>query len=157
MTPNDALHRIQTALHLDPEAMIAIFALEGTTVTSEHLVAITARPDSDGAELCSYEELGTFLDGLIHLKRGAITNPPPDDAEIILDNNLVLKKLRIALKLRDPEILIIFGLAEREISISQIKDMFRNPTHAKYRPCSDAVLNDFLIGVDEFYFDQNLE
>jgi len=152
MTPNDALHRIQAALHLDPEAMMTIFALEGTTITPEHLAAITARPDSDGAELCSYEELGTFLDGLIHFKRGTITNPPPDNAEIILDNNLILKKLRIALQLRDPEILIIFGLAERAISISQIKDMFRNPAHPKYRLCSDALLNDFLIGVDEFYF-----
>jgi len=157
MTPNDILHRIQTALHLDPEAMTAIFALEGITISPEHLTAITARPDRDGAEPCSYEELGAFLDGLIHFKRGTITNPPADDAEIILDNNLILKKLRIALKLRDPEILIVFGLAEREISISQIKDMFRNPTHAKYRPCPDAVLNDFLIGVDEFYFDQSAE
>ena len=153
MTTNDILHRIQTALYLSPEEMIAIFALEGMPIVPTHLKAITAKVGDDGAETCSYEELGTFLDALIHHKRGTITNPPPPDAEIVLDNNLILKKLRIALQLKDPEILIIFGLAERDMSISQIKDLFRNPAHPKYRPCSDAVLNDFLIGLDEFYFE----
>ncbi len=155
MTTNDILHRIQTALHLSPEEMIAIFALEAMPMKLAHLKAITAKAGSEGAEACTYEELGTFLDGLIHHKRGTITNPPPADAEIVLDNNLILKKLRIALQLKDPEILIIFGLADRDMSISQIKDLFRNPAHPKYRPCPDAVLNDFLIGLDEFYFIPN--
>ncbi len=155
MTTNDILHRIQTALHLSPEEMIAIFALEAMPIEPAHLKAITAKAGSEGAEICSYEELGTFLDGLIHHKRGTVTNPPPPDTEIVLDNNLILKKLRIALQLRDPEILIIFGLAERDMSISRIKDFFRNPAHSKYRLCSDAVLNDFLIGLDEFYFTGN--
>ena len=153
MTPNDILYRIQTALHLSDEEMLRAFALADMPISLEHLKAITARPGTENAGACSYEELGTFLDGLIQLKRGTVTNPPPEDAEIILDNNLILKKLRIALRLRDPEILIIFGLAERQISISRIKDLFRNPAHPKYRPCSDALLNDFLIGVDEFYFE----
>ncbi len=152
MTLNDILHRIQTAIHLSPEEMIAIFALEGIAMEPAHLKAITAKADSDGSEACTYEELGTFLDGLIHHKRGTVTNPPPADADILLDNNLILKKLRIALQLKDPEILIVFGLADRDISISQIKDLFRNPSHPKYRPCTNAVLNDFLIGLDEFYY-----
>ena len=155
MTTNDILHRIQTALHLSPEEIIAIFALEAMPMEPTHLKAITAKAGSEGAEVCSYEELGTFLDALIHHKRGTITNPPPANAEIVLDNNLILKKLRIALQLKDPEILIIFGLAERDMSISRIKDFFRNPAHSKYRLCSDAVLNDFLIGLDEFYFTGN--
>ncbi len=155
MTTNDILHRIQTALHLSPEEMTTIFALEAMPMEPAHLKAITAKVGSEGAEVCSYEELGTFLDALIHHKRGTITNPPPADAEIVLDNNLILKKLRIALQLKDPEILIIFGLADRDMSLSQIKDLFRNPAHPKYRSCSDAILNDFLIGLDEFYFTGN--
>lgn len=152
MTPNDTLHRIRTALSLSSEEMSTIYALENHPLPPEHVEAITARLGSPGARECTYEELGIFLDGLIRHKRGTITNPPPEDAEIVLDNNLILKKLRIALSLKDPEILIVFGLAEREISISQIKDLFRNPAHLKYRPCPDAVLNDFLIGLDEYYF-----
>ncbi len=153
MTPNDTLHRIQTALHLSEEEMLAVYALENHSITPERITAITARLGTPKAETCTYEELGIFLDGLIHLKRGTITNPPPPDAEIVLDNNLVLKKLRIALRLKDPEILIVFGLADRDLSIAQIKDLFRNPAHPRYRPCTDAVLNDFLIGLDEFYYD----
>ena len=155
MSPNDILHRIRTALTLSPEAMESIYALEGYPITPERIAAITARLGTPGAQECTYEELGIFLDGLIHLKRGTITNPPPPDAEIVLDNNLILKKLRIALQLKDPEILIVFGLAERKLSISQIKDLFRNPAHPKYRSCSDAILNDFLIGLDEFYYDES--
>jgi len=155
MSPNDILHRIRTALRLSPEEMSRIFALEDLVRTPEAIEAITARPGTPKARTCTYEELGTFLDGLIHHKRGTVTNPPPPDVEIELDNNLILKKLRIALRLKDPEILIVFGLADRDISISRIKDLFRNPAHPKYRPCSDAVLNDFLIGLDEFYYNGN--
>ena len=155
MSPSDILHRIRTALRLSPEEMSRIFALEDLVRTPEEIEAITARPGTPKARPCTYEELGIFLDGLIRYKRGSVTNPPPPDAEIVLDNNLILKKLRIALQLKDPEILIIFGLADRELSISRIKDLFRNPAHPKYRPCSDAVLNDFLIGLDEFYYEGN--
>jgi uncharacterized protein YehS (DUF1456 family) len=155
MTPNDTLHRIQTALLLSREEMMAVYALEKHLITPERIAAITARLGTPGAQECTYEELGIFLDGLIRLKRGTISNPPPEDAEIVLDNNLILKKLRIALSLKDPEILIVFGLAERDLSISRIKDLFRNPTHPKYRACSDAILNDFLIGLDEFYYDES--
>jgi len=153
MSPNDILHRIRTALRLSPEEMSRIFALEDLVRTPEAIEAITARPGTSKARPCTYEELGTFLDGLIRHKRGAVTNPPPPDAEIVLDNNLILKKLRIALQLKDPEIVILFALADRTISIAQIKDLFRNPAHPRYRPCSDAILNDFLIGLDEFYYD----
>ncbi len=38
------------------------------------------------------------------------------------------------------------------MSLSRIRDLFRNPAHPKYRPCFEAVLNDFLIGLDVFYF-----
>jgi uncharacterized protein YehS (DUF1456 family) len=155
MTTNDTLHRIRTALRLDDATLITIFASEDFAITAEHLRAITARQESKSAEVCTHEELGIFLDGLIRFKRGTITNPPADDAEIELTNNLILKKLRIALRLKDPEVLIVFGLAEREISISQIKDLFRNPAHPRFRLCSDALLNDFLIGLDEFYYDRS--
>jgi uncharacterized protein YehS (DUF1456 family) len=155
MTTNDTLHRIRTALRLDEATMIAIYAGEGRTITAEHLRAITARIGSAGAQTCTYEELGVFLDGLIRHKRGAPTNPPADDADTELTHNLILKKLRVALSLKDPEVLIIFGLAEREISISQIKDLFRNPAHPRFRLCPDALLNDFLIGLDEFYYDRS--
>ena len=153
MTTNDTLHRIRTALRLDEATMVAIYAGEEFAITPERLRAITARPGSEGAQVCTYEELGVFLDGLIRHKRGAPTHPPAEDAEIELTNNLILKKLRIALNLKEPEVRIVFGLAEREISIAQIKDLFRNPAHPRFRLCSDALLNDFLIGLDEFYYD----
>ena len=44
-------------------------------------------------------------------------------------------------------------MGERPLSRSQLRDLFRNPAHPKYLPCSDAVLNDFLLGLEEFWAD----
>lgn len=153
MKPGQALYKIKEALRLDLDTMHKIYALEEYPIDEKRLRAILKKPSAKGHENATYEELGIFLDGLIRLRRGAITNPPPDDAEIELDNNLILKKLRIALELKDPDMEVIFELGERPLSRSKLRDLFRSPSHPKYLPCPDAVLNDFLLGLEEFWAD----
>jgi len=153
MKPGQILHKIRTALRIDPETMLKIYELEHYPMEEKRLKAILKKPSAKGHENASYEELGVFLDGLIRLRRGEPKNPPPEDAEIELDNNLVLKKLRIALELKEMDLEMIFEMGERAMSRSQLRDLFRNPAHPKYLPCSDAVLNDFLLGLEEFWAD----
>ena len=50
--------------------------------------------------IATYEELGVFLDGFVTLKRGPSPKKPNDDEAVDLTNNLILKKLRIALNLK---------------------------------------------------------
>ena len=153
MKPGQVLYKIKEALRLDPETMLKIYELEAYPMEEKRLGAILKKPSAKGHENADYEELGVFLDGLIRLTRGAILNPPPEDAEIELDNNLILKKLRIALQLKDMDMEMIFEMGERPISRSKLRDLFRAPEHPKYLPCSDAVLNDFLLGLEEYRAD----
>lgn len=64
-----------------------------------------------------------------------------------MTNNDILKKLRVALKLRDDEIVEILKLVDFRISKSEIGAFCRKEGHPKYRNCGDQVLRNFLNGL----------
>ena len=152
MNTNDILFRIKTALSLDNEVMIEAYSLAGYEMKPDRLNQLLKRRQDDGFALCSYEELGRFLDGLVVLKRGPSPKKTYDDEVIELTNNLILKKLRIALELKEPETEIIFGLGEVQLSKQQLASLFRKEGHKNFRVCSDELLKAFLSGLDEFYY-----
>ena len=64
-----------------------------------------------------------------------------------LTNNDVLKKLRVALKLRDDDIIEILNLVDYKISKSELGAFFRNIEHPNYKPLQDQILRNFLNGL----------
>ncbi|MRI01984.1 DUF1456 family protein [Kriegella sp. EG-1] len=64
-----------------------------------------------------------------------------------MTNNDVLKKLRVALRLRDDEIVEILALVDFKISKSELGALFRNEDHPNYRECGDQILRNFLNGL----------
>lgn len=64
-----------------------------------------------------------------------------------LTNNDILKKLRVALQLRDDDIVEILKLAEYEISKSELGAFFRKESHPKYMLLQDQILRNFLNGL----------
>jgi uncharacterized protein YehS (DUF1456 family) len=64
-----------------------------------------------------------------------------------MDNNEILKKLRVALKLRDDEIVDILKLVDFNVSRGALGDMFRNEDHPKYVQAGDQILRNFLNGL----------
>ncbi|MCF6212900.1 MAG: DUF1456 family protein [Flavobacteriaceae bacterium] len=64
-----------------------------------------------------------------------------------LTNNDVFKKLRVALKLRDDEIVKICALVDFKVSKSELGAFFRSEDHPKYMPCGDQILRNFLNGL----------
>lgn len=152
MNTNDILFKIKTALSLDNETMIEAYSLVGYEMKPEHLDHLLNRRQESDFELCSYEELGLFLDGLVLLKRGPSPKKADKNEVIKLTNNLILKKLRIALELKEAETEIIFGLGETELSKQQLSSLFRKEGHKNFRECSDELLIAFLNGLDEFYY-----
>ena len=64
-----------------------------------------------------------------------------------LSNNDIFKKLRVALKLRDDEIVKILELVDFKVSKSEIGSFFRNEKHPKYVECGDQILRNFLNGL----------
>ena len=64
-----------------------------------------------------------------------------------LSNNDILKKLRVALQLRDDQIVEILELVDFRISKGELGNFFRNEDHPKYMDCGDQVLRNFLNGL----------
>ena len=64
-----------------------------------------------------------------------------------LTNNDILKKLRVAHKLRDEDIVDILTLVDFRMSKSELGAFFRNENHPKYMECGDQVLRNFLNGL----------
>lgn len=64
-----------------------------------------------------------------------------------MDNNDIFKKLRVALQLRDDQIVDILELADFKISKGELGNFFRNQDHPKYMECGDQILRNFLNGL----------
>jgi len=64
-----------------------------------------------------------------------------------LTNNDILKKLRVALKLRDDDIVAILKLADFNVSKSELGAFFRKEDHPKYMELQDQILRNFLNGL----------
>ena len=64
-----------------------------------------------------------------------------------LPNNDIFKKLRVAHKLRDEDIVNILKLVDFRISKSELGAFFRNENHPKYMECGDQILRNFLNGL----------
>ena len=64
-----------------------------------------------------------------------------------MTNNDILKKLRVALKLRDEDIITILKLVDFPVSKSEVNALFRTEDHPNYKECGDQLLRNFLNGL----------
>lgn len=64
-----------------------------------------------------------------------------------MNNNDIFKKLRVALQLRDDQIVQILQMADFRITKAELGAFFRNTDHPNYMECGDQVLRNFLNGL----------
>lgn len=64
-----------------------------------------------------------------------------------MTNNDILKKLRVALKLRDEDIIHILSLVDFEVTKGELGALFRSEDHPNYKECGDQLLRNFLNGL----------
>lgn len=69
----------------------------------------------------------------------------------VMSNNDVLKKLRVALKLRDTDIVEILSLVDFKINTVELSAFFRSEDHPNFKPCGDQILRNFLNGLVIYY------
>jgi len=150
MTNNDIFRRIRYTFNFSDSKMIAIFDLAGYQVNREQVSAWLKKEDDPAYRKISDIRLAMFLNGLISEKRakreGSIPQP-----EQRLTNNIILRKLKIALDLKEDDILAIMNLAESPLSRHELSAFFRKPGHRNYRECKDQILRNFLKGVQLKY------
>ena len=150
MNNNDVLRRIRYTFDFDDTKMIAIFALGGLDVTRAEISDWLKKDDDPDYHKCSDVQLARFLNGLIIDKRGRRDGPQPEP-ETSLTNNIIFRKLKIALNLQAEEILALIKQTDFSMSKHELSAFFRRPDHKHYRECKDQVLRYFLKGVQQKY------
>jgi uncharacterized protein YehS (DUF1456 family) len=150
MNNNDVLRRTRYTFNFDDSKMMAVFGLGGLEVTRAEISDWLKKDDDPDYQQCSDQQLATFLNGLIVDKRGKKDGPQPEP-EKQLSNNIVFRKLKIALNLQADEVLSLVNRADFRISKHELSAFFRKPGHKHYRECKDQVLRNFLKGMQLKY------
>lgn len=150
MKNNDVLRSIRYSFDLNDAEMIAIFGAAGLAVTRGQVSEWLKKENDPDFKNCSDRHLAIFLNGLIAHRRGR-REGPPSAPEQRLTNNIILKKLKIALDLKSEDMARIMAQAQFSISQHEISALFRNPDNKHYRLCKDQILRNFLKGVQRTY------
>lgn len=130
--------------------MIDLFAQAGMTVTRAQVSDWLKKEEDENYTEISDIEFASLLNGLINKKRGKREGEQPKP-EKRLNNNIIFRKLKIALNLKDTDILEIFKSVEMSISKHELSAIFRNPNQSQYRNCEDQFLRNFLHGLQVKY------
>lgn len=150
MNNNDILRRLRYAFDYSDTKMIAIFRAADKKVTRTEISNWLKKEDDADFKSLHDIQLAVFLNGLINDKRGKREGEQPKP-EKRLTNNIVFKKLKIALNLKSHEVLKILELSGFVMSEHELSSFFRKPGNSHYRECKDQILRNFLKGIQIKY------
>lgn len=146
MTNNDILRRVRFIFDFGDAQMMALFASGGFNASRELVSDWLKADDKPEYKELRDVQLAVFLNGLINKKRGKREGEQPEP-EKKLNNNIILRKLKIALDFKDEQILEVMELAGFPLSKHELSAFFRKPGHNNYRECQSQVLRNFLKGL----------
>lgn len=167
MNANDILTRLRYALDIKDAEMVEIFALGGIETTKAEVQDMLSKsknsPDGAAADeeygkMIDNKTLESFLNGCVTLKRGPQEETPEtvknqflmrDDNRNM--NNILLKKLKIALSLTSEEMIDILHDAGVTVSKSELSAVLRKEGHRNYKECGDRYARNFLKGLAHIY------
>ncbi|TQR15439.1 DUF1456 family protein [Psychrobacillus soli] len=162
MDNNDILIRLRYALDIKNKDMIEIFNLGGLEVTKEELPKILTKSKDEYDEevdvgetedqiKCTHKMLDSFLNGFITFKRGK-QDPKPGQTESSVPpersaNNMLLKKLKVALQLTAEDMLELLHDGGIVVSKGELGAILRKEGHRNYKVCGDNFARKFLRGL----------
>lgn len=161
MTNNDLLIRLRYALDLKNREMVEIFALGGYEMSPEKLPKYLSKPtlDEDGEVVqtddyiaCNDALFEKFMNGFVTYKRGKQeVKPgqtlPPAPKKKDHPNNILLKRIKIALSLTTEDMIEIFYDAGLNVSKGELGAIMRKADHRNYKECGDNFARNFLKGL----------
>ena len=153
MTNNDFLRRLRYALNIKDNVMVQIFKKGNIVLTREDVIDYLKKDIDEGFKKLNNNDLIAFLDGLIIQKRGKREDGTPIPQVKVTKNNLnniLLRKLRIALAFKSYDMIRIFKLGGIEISEGELSALFRREDHKNYKECGDKYIRVFLKGLTEY-------
>ena len=145
MDNNDILRRLRYILNLSDDAMMDLYAKGGEPVSRAEVSDWLKKEEDENFDVVIDENLATFLNGVIVNYRGKKDGLTPV-AEVVLDNNMILRKLKIAFNFKSEEIVYLLMLGGQKVSPTELSAFFRSPKHAKYKSLNDQYLRNFLNG-----------
>ncbi|PWN06266.1 DUF1456 family protein [Rhodohalobacter mucosus] len=148
MRNNDILKSLRYILDINEAEMAQILKLAGYQPKRSEIEYIFEEHDDEAPDT-THELTAHFLDGVIFHKRGKSDKHPPQPIRYPVTNNMVLKKLRVAFKLREDDILELLKRTGFKISSTELSAFFRKENQKNYRPAGDQVLRYFLRGLAE--------
>lgn len=163
MRNDDVIKSVRYMLDINDSKIAEILKLAGYQPKRDEVAAIFENPNEEVDESGEYkvsskkdtsdELMAHFLDGLIFYKRGKSDKHPPQPIQTPVTNNIVLKKLRVAFKLREEDIHEVLKSAGFSVSSPELNALFRSEDHRNYRECGDQLLRYFLKGLTLKYRD----
>lgn len=145
MTNNDILRQLRYIFDYSDEDMMSIFKSADFEANKPTVIDWLKKDEDQQLEL-SNAKLNIFLDGLINQKRGK-----KETYQLKMDNhltnNIILRKLKIALNFKDVDLIDIFKLADVNIGKHELSAFFRNPKQSQYRDMGNQYLRNFLFGL----------
>jgi len=149
MDNNYILRKLRYALDFNDFQMLDIFKKAEVKIERAKLCNMLRKEEDEGYAKCDDRTIGHFLDGLIIERRGKQEpkpgQKPPKPQRI--DNNMILRKLKIAFELNDEGMIDVFKQANFSMSKPQLSGMFRRKGHRNYDECSNQYLRTFVKGL----------
>lgn len=146
MDNNDILRRIRYTFSFSDNQMMELFKLGNKEASRAEISSWMKREgDEDFIEMSDHD-LASFLNGFIIAKRGKQEGQEPI-AENRLTNNVILRKLKIALNLKGEDIVELFKLVDKQITLSEIGAFLRNKQHNKYHEFNGQYMRNFMNGL----------
>lgn len=146
MNNNDILRRLRYTFDYSDTKMIGVFRHADLAVTRVQLSSWMKKEEDPEYIAIPDLEMATFLNGLIIEKRGRQEGAQPIP-ERRLTNNIVFRKLKIALNFTAEDILEVLSLAGVSVSKHELSALFRKQGHQNFRECKDQVMRNFLSGL----------
>lgn len=147
MTNNDILRRLRYAFDLNDGQMAKSIANTGSELNAAEVKRWLSREEEDGFLELSDAGLCRFLDGFIIEKRGPHPSGSIPEPLEFISTNEVLKKLRIALAMREEDVLEVFERAEFVVTKAELGSFFRKEGHRNFSKCPEQVLRKFIQGL----------
>ena len=158
MTNNDILIRLRYALDIKNVDMVEIFKLGGANVSKDELMNMLIKVNEDDEAPENFVKVNNklleqFLNGFITFKRGPQLDENGKPKPVLAatgkenSNNMLLKKVKIALGLTSDDLVDLLYEGGVTVSKGEMGAILRNPTHKNYKVCGDRFARCFLKGL----------
>lgn len=147
MTNNEVMISVRYALDIKNKQVVALIKAGGIELSVLDVVALLKSEEDEGYVACPVKTLHAFLDGLILERRGPREGPAKKFSTSSINNNTIIRKLRIAFEMKDTDMIAVMAGVGFSVSKSEFSALFRAPTHKHHMPCGDQFLRNFLKGL----------